>query len=199
MTLRCSNQTSIHLEYGFVDWGMKMRNNLRDKKESGVSPVVGTILMVALLIVLAAVVAAIVMGVGSRMEEPKLAGFNVNPYYNNTSVFTGFSLINMAGDSLQAEGGNVSSGGGKQLKKVNIVLSGPTSINNIVTLCNSTSGSISLSPGTQYYIVKRTQTNFYLVTSLTQSNCGGASGGGGGSGGQTNQGLAKGELEDKDK
>ena len=84
----------------------------------------------------------------------------------------------MAGDTVEGQAGSSQTGGGKKFENAQIVLTDPGRNNNIVSVCSEISGSVVLNPGTQYYVVKRDQPNYYLVNNLSQSNCGGGSGGG---------------------
>ena len=140
---------------------------------------VGTILMVALVVLLAAVIAALVMGLGNKVEDPTLSAFQFDSYFNTTiGKTTAFSLYLMAGDTIKGQAGSSSTGGGKKIENAQIVLTDPNGNNNIVSVCSAISGSIMLNPGTQYYVVKRNQPNYYLVNNLSQGNCGGGPGGG---------------------
>lgn len=57
------------------------------RDEKGVSPVIGTILMVAITVILAAVIASFVFGMGTRLEPVKTPGFSVGRVAsNNVSV-----------------------------------------------------------------------------------------------------------------
>ena len=55
------------------------------KKDDAVSPVIGTILLVAITVVLVAIVAAVVMGMVGNMSETKNVGVIVTPYSDNTN------------------------------------------------------------------------------------------------------------------
>ncbi|HJK78838.1 MAG TPA: type IV pilin [Methanocorpusculum sp.] len=54
------------------------------KKDDAVSPVIGTILLVAITVVLVAIVAAVVMGMVGNMSETKNVGVVVDPFSNDT-------------------------------------------------------------------------------------------------------------------
>ncbi|WP_338095234.1 type IV pilin [Methanorbis rubei] len=61
------------------------------KKNDAVSPVIGTILLVAITVVLVAIVAAVVMGMVGGVGQSKTVGVTVTPSSVNTS-HTGFIL-----------------------------------------------------------------------------------------------------------
>ncbi|HJK78837.1 MAG TPA: type IV pilin [Methanocorpusculum sp.] len=54
------------------------------KKDDAVSPVIGTILLVAITVVLVAIVAAVVMGMVGNMSETKNVGVIVTPYSDDS-------------------------------------------------------------------------------------------------------------------
>lgn len=54
------------------------------KKDDAVSPVIGTILLVAITVVLVAIVAAVVMGMVGGVPDFKTVGVTVTPYANST-------------------------------------------------------------------------------------------------------------------
>ncbi|MCZ0860356.1 type IV pilin [Methanocorpusculum sp. MG] len=60
------------------------------KKDEAVSPVIGTILLVAITVVLVAIVAAVVMGMVGGVGQSKTVGITAQPF-SNTSV-SGFTL-----------------------------------------------------------------------------------------------------------
>jgi flagellin-like protein len=57
---------------------MKMRN-----REDAVSPVIGTILLVAITVILVAIIAAVVMGMTGNVAQPKNVGLTVEGTMNN--------------------------------------------------------------------------------------------------------------------
>lgn len=78
------------------------------KKDDAVSPVIGTILLVAITVVLVAIVAAVVMGMTSGVQSSKDVGVTVSPVNDTTTsiVFYGgkdvsnvhnMTLVNMTG------------------------------------------------------------------------------------------------------
>lgn len=156
-----------------------MDSREKKKTEDALTTVIGTILMVTLVVILAAIIAAFLMGLGTRVDNPTFSAFSFEPYYNATiGKTTAFSLYLMAGDTVEGQAGSSQTGGGKKFENAQIVLTDPGRNNNIVSVCSEISGSVVLNPGTQYYVVKRDQPNYYLVNNLSQSNCGGGSGGG---------------------
>lgn len=56
------------------------------KKDDAVSPVIGTILLVAITVVLVAIVAAVVMGMVGGVAESKTVGVTVTPFSNGTGA-----------------------------------------------------------------------------------------------------------------
>ncbi len=62
------------------------------KKDDAVSPVIGTILLVAITVVLVAIVAAVVMVMVSGVGDSKTIGMSVTPYANTTEEGIGVIL-----------------------------------------------------------------------------------------------------------
>ncbi len=56
------------------------------KKDDAVSPVIGTILLVAITVVLVAIVAAVVMGMAGGVQSSKDVGATVQPFANVTGT-----------------------------------------------------------------------------------------------------------------
>lgn len=66
------------------------------KRDEAVSPVIGTILLVAITVVLVAIVAAVVMGMVGGIGQSKDVGIIINPYVNDSSD-GGYTLTMMSG------------------------------------------------------------------------------------------------------
>ncbi len=66
------------------------------KKDEAVSPVIGTILLVAITVVLVAIVAAVVMGMVGGIGQNKDVGITITPYANGTTE-GGYILTMMSG------------------------------------------------------------------------------------------------------
>ena len=66
------------------------------KRDEAVSPVIGTILLVAITVVLVAIVAAVVMGMVGGIGQSKDVGIIINPYVNGSSD-GGYTLTMMSG------------------------------------------------------------------------------------------------------
>ena len=68
------------------------------KKEDAVSPVIGTILLVAITVVLVAIVAAVVMGMVGGIGQSKDVGIVITPYANTSGSYdVGYTLTMMSG------------------------------------------------------------------------------------------------------
>lgn len=108
------------------------------KKDDAVSPVIGTILLVAITVVLVAIVAAVVMGMVGGVGDSKTVGVTVTPYANATGAEVGYILTLVSGKDASS------------LKNVTSYLNpsdGTTLINQ-----DSSSGTISATIGTPNYI-----------------------------------------------
>ena len=66
------------------------------KKNDGVSPVIGTILLVAITVVLVAIISAVVMGMTNDIGSSKIVGIQVS---DNLSDTTGGILVTITGGS----------------------------------------------------------------------------------------------------
>lgn len=85
------------------------------KKDDGVSPVIGTILLVAITVVLVAIVAAVVMGMVGNVGNTKDVGVTVQPYKNDTTkngvtviIYGGQDAGKISKMNVNVEGGSVS-------------------------------------------------------------------------------------------
>ena len=67
------------------------------KKDDAVSPVIGTILLVAITVVLVAIVAAVVMGMVGGVGDSKTVGVTVTPYANASGAEVGYVLTLVSG------------------------------------------------------------------------------------------------------
>ncbi|WP_338094874.1 type IV pilin [Methanorbis furvi] len=76
------------------------------KKNDAVSPVIGTILLVAITVVLVAIVAAVVMGMVGGVGETKSVGVIVTPF-SNTSQHGVIVTVSGGSDSGKINGMNV--------------------------------------------------------------------------------------------
>lgn len=88
------------------------------KCESGVSPVIGTILLVAITVVLVAIIAAVVMGMSNGVSNTKSVGLTVTPIVVEKSH---------PGWSMKISGVNVLLTGGKDvsnLRKLTVFIEG---------------------------------------------------------------------------
>jgi len=73
------------------------------KKNDGVSPVIGTILLVAITVVLVAIISAVVMGMTGDIGSSKIVGVQVSPIDDSTSV-----LVTITGGANAADLTNLS-------------------------------------------------------------------------------------------
>lgn len=96
------------------------------KNEYAVSPVIGTILLVAITIVLIAVVAAVVMGLSGSVGNVKSVGVTVQPYTipNGLGVNYGAWSHGMSVVSVKIHGGKDA----KNLRLVNVSIEGADAV-----------------------------------------------------------------------
>ena len=66
-------------------------------KEKGISPVVGTILLVAVTVIIAGSIAAFVYGFSTTQEEPKISGYQFLGLEDSDNLFT---VSHGGGDSI---------------------------------------------------------------------------------------------------
>lgn len=127
--------------------------------ESGVSPVIGQILMVALVVILAAIILSIVTGIVSNpLEDTKLAAFKIEAKYDglhrgtNPKLYDASYLtyLQMAGDDLDVGYDSSVTHGGTTATRVTLMSpSGFHVVVDSVTMLDE-----QLEKGRLYYIFK---------------------------------------------
>ncbi len=71
-------------------WKGARKNMVFNKHEDAVSPVIGTILMVAITVILAAVIGAFVFGVPTNIQKAKLMGSSIQVDTNGGTVLLSY-------------------------------------------------------------------------------------------------------------
>lgn len=117
-------------------------------RDSGASPIIGQMLMVALVVLLAAIIIAFVTGLVSRpLQDTKLTPFQVEPGYDGlrsgTTIHdaTYLTLVQMAGDDLNA-----------WIDATKVTLRSPSDLQIVVESAAMVGDPIE--KGTVYYIYK---------------------------------------------
>jgi len=115
---------------------------LTTKKNDGVSPVIGTILLVAITVVLVAIISAVVMGMTGDIGTSKVVGVQVTPN-STTSVFVTITGGANAGDltNLSVYFGSTQLGAPTELVGSNVVVVGKP---YTFTSASSVTGTISV-------------------------------------------------------
>ena len=123
------------------------------KKDDAVSPVIGTILLVAITVVLVAIVAAVVMGMTSGVQSSKDVGVTVSPvndsstsvvFYGGKDVpnLKGLKLVNLSDSSKIAENSGNYSIGLSYILSTGTNFNGSTSVNLIGNFTDGTEAVI---------------------------------------------------------
>jgi len=115
---------------------------LTTKKNDGVSPVIGTILLVAITVVLVAIISAVVMGMTGDIGSSKVVGVQVSPI-NTTAVLVTITGGANAGDlnNLSVYAGSTPIGAPANLAN-NIVVGKPYTFNGSTVLTGTHTVSV---------------------------------------------------------